>query len=157
VASKGGADVTKTETTPVPEGWTPLGQSSAYVRLLGPLYVKDGGDHRVIAMRVEEKHLNTRGIAHGGMLVSLADTALGVVLHLSERPPRPMVTVSLSVDFASAARLGDWVEAHVEILRSGRQLAFANCRLVVEGRMVLRASGVFAIVAPARTREDFEG
>jgi hypothetical protein len=49
------------------------------------------------------------------------------------------------------------VEAHVEILRSGRQLAFASCRLVVEGRIVLRASGVFAIVAPARTREDFEG
>jgi uncharacterized protein (TIGR00369 family) len=149
--------VTKTATTPVPEGWTLLGQSSAFVRLLGPLHVKEAGDHRLIGMRVEEKHLNTRGIAHGGMLVSLADTALGVVLSLSERPPRPMVTVSLSVDFASAARLGDWVEAHVEIQRSGRQLAFASCRLLVGTRHVLRASGVFAVVAPARAREDFEG
>jgi uncharacterized protein (TIGR00369 family) len=149
--------VTKTPPPPAPEGWTPLGQSSAFVRLLGPLHVKEAGGHRFIGMRVEEKHLNTRGIAHGGMLVSLADTALGVVLSLSEQPPRPMVTVSLSVDFASAARLGDWVEAHVEIQRSGRQLAFASCNLVVGTRHVLRASGVFAVVAPARSREDFEG
>jgi uncharacterized protein (TIGR00369 family) len=157
VGSKGGADVTKLERKAVPEGWTPLGGSSAFVRHLGPLYAKEASEHRVIGMRVEDEHLNTRGIAHGGMLVTLADTALGVAFSLSERPPRPMVTVSLSVDFASAARLGDWVEAHVEIQRSGRQLAFASCRLVVEGRHVLRASGVFSVVAPARAREDFEG
>jgi uncharacterized protein (TIGR00369 family) len=157
MGTKGGVDVTKQETNAVPEGWTPVGGSSAFVRHLGPLYAKDGSDHRVIGIRVEDQHLNTRGIAHGGMLVTLADTALGVALSLSERPPRPMVTVSLSVDFASAARLGDWVEAHVEIQRSGRQLAFASCRLVVKDRHVLRASGVFAVVAPARAREDFEG
>ena len=148
--------MTKTETKPAPEGWIPLGRSSAFVRHLGPLYMKEAGERRVIAMRVEEKHLNTRGIAHGGMLVTLADTALGVVLSL-QQPPRPMVTVNLSVDFMSAARLGDWVEADVEIQRSGRQLAFASCRLAVEGRHVLRASGVFAVVAPARSRESFEG
>jgi uncharacterized protein (TIGR00369 family) len=149
--------VTEHETNAVPEGWTPLGGSSAFVRHLGPLYVKEASEHRVIGMRVEDKHLNTRGIAHGGMLVTLADTALGVALSLSERPPRPMVTVSLSVDFASVARVGDWVEAHVEIQRNGRQLAFASCQILVKDRHVLRASGVFAVVAPAKAREDFEG
>jgi acyl-coenzyme A thioesterase 13 len=149
--------VTETETRLVPEGWAPLGGGSPFVRHFGPLYVKEGGGERLIGMRVEEKHLNTRGIAHGGMLVTLADTALGVVLSQSEKPPRPMVTVSLSVDFAAAARLGDWVEAHVDVQRSGRQLAFASCHLVVDGKRILRASGVFAVVAPAGKREDFEG
>lgn len=148
--------MTTPDERPVPEGWALLSRGGPFLHLFGPLYVKHGAGH-VIGVRVEEKHLNTRGIAHGGMLVTLADSALGIVLSLSEEPPRPMVTVSLSVDFTSAARLGDWVEARITVERTGRQLAFASCHLEVGGRLVLRASGVFAFVQPARPKEEFEG
>ena len=147
--------MTKALARHVPEGWAPLDRSSPFLNLLGPLHVKGAGGARVIGFRIEERHLNTRGTAHGGLLVTLADSALGILLPLSDKRPWPVVTVSLSVDFTSKARLGDWVEAHVEIEKSGERLGFASCRLVVDGRLVLRATGVFAFVNPARATEDF--
>ncbi len=149
--------MTTPDPKPIPVGWTPLRRSSPFVQLVGPLHGKEAGGGLAIGLRVEQKHLNTQGVAHGGMLVALADTALGIVLSLSEDPPRPMVTVSLSVDFTSAARLGDWVEARVRIEKSGKRLAFASCHVEVAGRLVLRASGVFAFVPAPRGKEGFEG
>ena len=145
------------ETTNVPEGFRPIQRGGPFLAALGPLYVKTGGGTPVIGLRVEEKHLNTRGIAHGGMLVTLADSALGIALATSSTPPQPMVTVNLSTDFADPARAGDWIEAHVDIQKVGKRFAFANCYLVVGTRRILRASGVFALVPPAKPKESFEG
>ncbi len=141
----------------VPEGFRPIQRGGPFLTALGPLYVNTSGETPVIGLRVEEKHLNTRGIAHGGMLVTLADSALGIALASSRTPPQPMVTVNLSTDFADAARADDWIEAHVDIQKVGARLAFANCYLVVGTRRILRASGVFAPVPPARPKESFEG
>jgi uncharacterized protein (TIGR00369 family) len=141
----------------VPEGFQLIERGGPFLTALGPLYVNTSGETPVIGLRVEEKHLNTRGIAHGGMLVTLADSALGIALYRSRTPRQPMVTVHLSTDFADAARAGDWIEAHVDIQKVGARLAFANCYLVVGTRRILRASGVFALVPPARPKESFEG
>ena len=145
------------EVKSVPEGFRAIHRGGPFLTALGPLYVKTSGETPVIGLRVEEKHLNMRGIAHGGMLVTLADSALGIALASSRTPPQPMVTVNLSTDFADAARVGDWIEARVDIQKVGARLAFANCYLVVGTRRILRASGVFALVPPARPKESFEG
>jgi uncharacterized protein (TIGR00369 family) len=145
------------EPNPVPEGFRPIQRGGPFLSALGPLYVKTDGPAPIIGLRVEEKHLNTRGIAHGGMLVTLADSALGIVLATTRTPPQPMVTVNLSTDFVSAAHDGDWIEAHVDVVKIGARLAFANCYLVVGSRRILRASGVFALVPPAKPKETFEG
>ncbi len=140
-----------------PDGWVPLKRGGPFLHTFGPLYFRKVDGQPVLGLRVEEKHLNVRGIAHGGMLVTVADSALGIVLSMAREPPQPMVTVSLTTDFVEAARRGDWLEAAVDIQKIGRRLAFANCYLSVGERRILRASGVFALVPPARPREDFEG
>ncbi len=152
----GGAPVAAEEPA-VPEGFVPLRQGGSFLGMLGPLWFRKVDGQPVIALRIEEKHLNVRGIAHGGMLVTLADSALGIALSRSRAPPQPMVTVSLTTDFVEAARRGDWVEARVDIQRVGTRLAFANCYLTVGERRILRASGVFALMPAARPHEEFEG
>jgi len=143
---------------PIPDGFRPLHRGGPFLAMLGPLYYrKDEQDRSVIAMHIEEKHLNIRGIAHGGMLVTLADSALGIALSMSRTPPQPMVTVNLSTDFADSAHPGDWVEAHVDIQRVGKRMAFANCYLHVGDKRILRASGVFALMPPHQPQEGFEG
>ena len=142
---------------PVPPGFKPLRHGGSFLGMLGPLWFKKVDGQPVIALRIEEKHLNIRGIAHGGMLVTLADSALGIVLSRSRNPPQPMVTVSLTTDFVEAARRGDWIEAHVDIQRVGGRLAFANCYLTVGERRILRASGVFALMPATKPKEEFEG
>lgn len=144
----------------VPEGFEPIEHVGPFLEMFGPIYVKKEGKRHVLGMRVEHKHLNSGGIAHGGMLVSFADSALGVNLGHWFTPPLPMVTVNLSTDFALAAELGDWIEAHVDIQKVGASLAFANCYLHAGKKRILRASGVFAIlVASAATQqtERFDG
>lgn len=142
---------------PVPEGFKPLKRGGSFLGMFGPLWYKEIDGQPVIALRIVEKHLNTRGIAHGGMLVTLADSALGIVLSMSRTPSQPMVTVSLTTDFVEAAHAGDWVEAHVDIQRVGGRLAFASCYLLVGDRRILRASGVFALMPAAKPKEEFEG
>ena len=146
------------EATEIPQGFKALQSAfSPFISSLGPLYVKGEGGAAVIAMRVERKHLNTRGVAHGGMLLTLADSALGIVIAMSQPKPEPMLTVNLTADFADAARAGDWVEVRVDVQKIGKRLAFANCQLWVGEKRILRASGVFSRVAPAQGEGPFEG
>jgi len=146
------------ESAQVPQGFKALQRgNSPFLSSLGTLYAKDEGSGAVIGLRIEEKHLNTRGVAHGGMLVTLADSAMGIVIAMSRTPPHPMVTVNLTADFADTARAGDWAEARVDVQKMGRRLAFASCHLWVGERRILRSSGIFAHVPPAGREGPFEG
>ena len=129
-----------------PPGFERLNRGGPYMANLGELYCRRGEGEIVFAMRIEDKHTNMRGIAHGGMLASLADSALGLGLTLHCEGRQSFVTVNLSTDFIDAARPGDWVEAHVEVQKMGKRMAFANCFLQVGARRILRASGVFAVM-----------
>jgi uncharacterized protein (TIGR00369 family) len=133
--------------TPVPEGFAPLDFGGAYFRALGPLHSRrldDGG--LLVALRIDERHLNIQGFAHGGMLATLADGVLGLNIAIARRQRGAHVTVSMTADYLSSARLGDWLEARVTITRLGRRMAYANCDLHVGSRHVLRSSAVFAFV-----------
>lgn len=141
----------------VPAGFEPIPHLGHYLSQLGPFHWKKADGRLIVGLRIEERHTNTRGIVHGGMLVTLADSALGIVLYNSRTPPQPIVTVSLSTDFIESAWPGDWVEAHVDILRIGKRLAYANCYLQVGERRILRASGVFALMPPVKPKEESEG
>lgn len=128
----------------VPEGFELLDRGSPFLAMVGPLYCKRNDDGTpVFGLRVGPQHANVKGMAHGGMLMTMADTALAIAIAFAN-DEKPMVTVNLSTDFVEAAHPGDWVEAHVDVQRIGSRLAFANCYLIVGERRILRASGVFA-------------
>jgi uncharacterized protein (TIGR00369 family) len=135
----------------VPSGFAPFHTvTGGFISLIGPVHVREvPGAPPVIGLRIAPQHLNLRGIPHGGLLATLADTALGHAINHARGGPLSIVTVSLSTDFLAAARLGDWVEAHVEIERLGQRMAFASCRLRAGERVLLRASGTFAVIGPA--------
>ncbi len=127
----------------VPGGFEPLFRTSPYTQTIGPLYHRKGSDPLVLGVRILDKHANARGFAHGGLLLTLADVALGYALAFRESPPAALVTANISADFAGSAKVGDWVEAHVDIQKSGKRLAFANAYLTANGERILRASAVF--------------
>jgi acyl-coenzyme A thioesterase 13 len=55
-----------------------------------------------------------------------------------------LTTVNIGADFAGQARLGDWLEAHVDIQNIGRRLIFANAYLVVGSERIARVSAIFS-------------
>jgi uncharacterized protein (TIGR00369 family) len=148
--------------TDIPEGFKPLKRGGGYLSSLGPWHyrideAKGERGQMVLAIRVEDRHTNIRHIAHGGFLVTIVDTALGIVVSSSREPAQPIVTVSLTTNFVSSAELGDWVEAHVDIDRMGGRLAYASCRLVTGARTIMTGSGVFALMKPVVPKERTDG
>ena len=127
-----------------PTGFVPYHRSSRYLELIGPVY-EAADDPSRIGLRIDERHTNARGFLHAGLLVAVADTIMG---HAAQRvlgPDARLVTVSLTTDFTSSARVGDWVEGHATVRRTGRRLSFGASEFTVTSRLVLAASGVFAI------------
>jgi len=128
-----------------PEGYQPLFRTSPYVELIGPLYSRGEGAALQIGLRAERKHCNQRGTVHGGILATLADIALGYAMAFATTPPANLVTANLSLDFAGAARQGDWLETRVDIQKQGSRLAFGNCYISRDGERIVRASAVFLV------------
>lgn len=131
----------------IPAGFQRLKIASPWMSLLGPVYVRHReGEPTVIGLRIAPQHLNIQGVAHGGMLTTLADNAFGIGISLARGRRGGQVTVSLTADFLSSVHEGEWLEAHVLITRMGRKLVYASCDLKAGERHVLRSSAVFAFV-----------
>ena len=129
----------------IPAGFGELPRLSPYIAAMGPFYAKEtAGGVRTLGLRVLEKHINTRGFVHGGVLCSLADIAIGYQIAFGQSPPLPLVTANLSVDFAGSARLGEWLECRVDVQRVGGRLAFANAYVWKGKERIVRASAIFA-------------
>jgi acyl-coenzyme A thioesterase 13 len=136
----------------VPEGFTQLVRTSPFNTLIGPVYTKGLGAELTLGMWAQAKHANMRGIVHGGVIATLVDIALGYSTAFSSDPPGSYVTAHLSIDYAGSAKVGDWLEARVDIQRRGARLAFANCFVWVEDTRIVHASAVFAAVELPRVR-----
>lgn len=130
----------------IPHGFELLFRSSPFLDLLGPFYYRENDDGFIVGIRVQEKHANARGLAHGGLFMTLADIALGYSAAFSKDPPLKLVTTSLATDFAGSAKVGDWLEATVDVHKTGSRLVFANSYISVGEKRVVRASASFLIV-----------
>jgi len=129
----------------VPKDFRPITElrTSPFLERVGPLFFAWRGKRLVLGLRIDASHANARGFAHGGLLLTLADVALGYQMALSQDPPIRAITVSMSADFVGSAAVGDWLEAHVEEHQVGTRMAFANAYLRVGDKQVARVSGVF--------------
>ncbi|MFJ2692077.1 PaaI family thioesterase [Pseudomonas sp. NPDC087336] len=125
----------------IPEGFTALESLSGFLRNCGDFFLHD--ERSIVAVRLQPHHLNYVHIAHGGFLATVADSAFGIVLRRHLRPPSVALTVNLNVDYIGPVREGEWLEAHVEVLKTGGTFINASCLLKVGERLVLRANGVF--------------
>ena len=125
---------------PARAGWKivkPIG----FGELVGPIW--RNGDAR-FGFLVEAKHLNFADIVHGGMLMTLADQAMGMTALLATGN-KPDATIELNMQFVGAVRLGEFLEAHCEVVRLTRAIVFMQCRLVVGTRAVANATGIWKI------------
>lgn len=128
-----------------PADFEPLFRTSPFLDHLGPFFMRRHADGTfVVGVRIQPHHANGRGVAHGGLLMTLCDIALGYRTSSSVEPRPLITTASITTDFAGSARIGDWAEAHVDVHKVGGRLAFANCYIVRGDERIVHASGVFA-------------
>ncbi|MGI9024866.1 MAG: PaaI family thioesterase [Burkholderiaceae bacterium] len=96
------------------------------------------------SQEIREAYCNSRDFAHGGLISSLANNAMGLSALMYARRQSSAdnagaVSVALTLDFIDSARVGDCVEFHLTVLKVGRPLAFVECRLVCDKRLIARA------------------
>lgn len=127
-----------------PQGFVPMTQTSPYGRLVGPVYEKTTSAGRVFGFRVNDKHVNLGGVAHGGMLATFADIVLG---QFAARDfDKVTVTVRMVTDFLAPARPGDWVEGTANLTRQTKSFFFVDGVITCRSRNLLNASAIFKVV-----------
>lgn len=131
----------------IPQDFELIPVPSPFLELVGPFYIKDRDGGSIIGMRATKKHCNTRGFIHGGLISTLADFALGYNAARSGGTRKKVATINLTTDFSGVAKLGEWLEAQVDVQKVGRSLVFANAFIYANGRRVARASGVYTLVS----------
>ena len=127
-------------------GWVAYHRPSRYLDLIGPL-LEAADDPSAVRLLIDDRHTNARGFLHAGVLVAVADVVMGHTALRAAPSGSAGVTVSLTTDFVGSAQRGDRVDGRATVRRVGRQLAFTSCEFTAAGRLLLAASGIFAITA----------
>lgn len=127
----------------VPPGFVELPEGLGFTDTLRPVYRREpqGNSGLCLAMRVQAQHGNMIGICHGGVLMTLADIAAAQAVNAARNKVAGSPTISLSFDFVSAAREGDWIEAHTERVDLKRVFAFTSGVIRCGDKIILRYSG----------------
>ena len=109
----------------------------------------DAGPGRAeVAFEAGPQHVNLQGLVHGGMLATLADTAMGLAVRTVLEPGRRHITVQLGIEFLSPGRPGR-ILAEGRSLKIGRQLGFAEADVRdAGGRLLARAHATLSVTSP---------
>jgi len=127
----------------VPEGYQPVPEGLGFTDNLQPLYRRMEGDYPSFGLVVERRHGNLMGLCHGGVLMTLADVCSAAAIHAKRGVWTGTPTVNLTLDFVSAARLGQWIETDVQLVSIKRRFGFSSGVISNSEGVVARFNGVF--------------
>ena len=129
-----------------PEGFVRAQGRGKFSTLNGPYFHRlSGGETVEQAFYALPRHTNGIGLVHGGMLSAFMDGLLAMAV--GHGTGKVAVTIHLSIDFLHMARQGDWVLGEARMTRATKEIGFAEGRAHVRGVDVVRASGVFKLMA----------
>ena len=119
---------------------------SAFHRWAGIDLVRAEPGEVEIALRAEDHHLNLLGTVHGGMLATVADTAMGLAMRTRAEPGSTYVTAQLDLRYLAPGRAGRIVGIG-RAVKAGGQMGYAEADVLGEGdRLLARASATFIVV-----------
>ncbi|HLG98127.1 MAG TPA: PaaI family thioesterase [Bryobacteraceae bacterium] len=90
-------------------------------QLLGIRIMRRHSDGVTIECKIREELLNIAGVVHGGVLASMADTAMGIGLHNHFGGRRAITTTEMKINYLRPVKHGKAV-ARSHILRAGKKL-----------------------------------
>ena len=119
--------------TDPPEGFDPHFRKSPVTNPWEPLFSRRIDGTVQIGLWLREVHCNSRGLLHGGVIAALADNAMGLSCGSSLPSVQGLVTVSLTVDYVGAAKIGQWLQIEPRVLRTGKSMGFADALVTADG------------------------
>ena len=95
--------------------------------------------------KINENHLNTAKITHGGFIAALVDSGVGTAAH-RVADGSPCVTISLELKFISPVQLGQELVGKTKIQKKTKSMVFLTSELTAANKTVAVASGIWKIL-----------
>ena len=110
-----------------------------------------GEGYAAFTLEPAEWHYNPLGSVHGGILATLADTALGCAIHTRLPAGTAYTSLDLTIKFTRAATLDSGLlTCEGSVVSFGRRAATAEARITdSEGRVIAHAVTTCLIIAAA--------
>ena len=113
---------------------------------MGLQLVETGRGTAVVDMTATEDMANVSGFVHGGIISTLADSAMGRSLRTLEPGVTRAMSFDLKLNFINAAKIGERLRATGKVVHAGRRTVVTECRVEgKDGRLVATASATFAV------------
>jgi len=128
-----------------PDGYTETKLVDPFEIFVGPVFERRENGARRFAFVIDERHVNMRGVLHGGMLMTFADLALGAAVW-DATDNAPCVTLNMQTQFLKSARAGDVVEVLPQMVRRTRSLVFMRGDFTVAGDVVMTANSIWKLL-----------
>ncbi len=129
------------------------GSKTGFFHLLGVRVEKIDGGRRRVSISVDERLMHPYMTVHGGVIFTLADTAMSMALWSVVPPNTPFGTIEAKINYLRPVKEGELV-AEAAIIHEGRSTAVLEATIYneVNGErtMVARALGTFNIARGKR-------
>ena len=125
---------------PLPNGYKKIEQTESHISHIGQgFYKRNDSGNLVMAFWIRPENGNSGGVAHGGMLMSIADYCLCSAA--MESRENYAATVSFRCEFIAPAKVGRLLEILPKIDKETKSLVFGQGKIICDGEVVLNFSG----------------
>ncbi|MCG2581099.1 MAG: PaaI family thioesterase [Marinobacter sp.] len=127
---------------------------SGFREVLGFTVTEWRPNHAVLHVEMTEQHLNRNGFVHGGVFMSLLDSAAGLCGTYCVVPGnvRRCITVSMNTHFISPVQKGR-LRVEANLVSRGRKMFFVEAKISSDEGLVATGQGTFRYVLGGEREE----
>jgi len=128
-----------------PDDFVPHFRKSPLTDAWEPVYSKRTDEAVILGLYADERHCNSRGLIHGGLISTLADNAMGLSYAAQHENVSGLMTITLHVDFVGAGKLGDWLQFETTHISAGKTIDTAQGRVLAGDKTIALTSATFRV------------
>ncbi|MGA2151267.1 MAG: PaaI family thioesterase [Geobacteraceae bacterium] len=106
----------------------------------------------VIEIEMTEHHVNTMGTLHGGVICTIADTAMGVAFATMLEEGEALTTLELKINYLKPVWKGKLL-AVGKVVKKGKTTGLVECDILDEKeQLIARASSTYMVISGEQAR-----
>ena len=122
----------------IPEGFSRHNRTAPLTASLEPIVSSWKNDRVRLGPKIRTVHINSRGFLRRGLIVALADNAMGLSLGAcllagGRQLKLGLVTTSLALDFLGRTNLGQRLEVNTTLTPAGRRQGVTQAVVTAQG------------------------
>lgn len=119
---------------------------AAAAKLVGFRAVSFGDGKAVFEMEADDRHHNPMGTVHGGILCTLADSAMGFAFASTLGPGESFTTLEIKMNYLRPVFEGKLVAA-ARVVHRGKAIGLVDCDVTNgDGKLVARATSTCQVL-----------